>query len=113
MLRPLMAARVEKPDDPSGARITPRDVRPLMVVAGEAGERQVLGRSQSAVLAREDVVNLKGEFIVLLRHLAVLADAPGAPPDQTFEAKVHSRAQLAVRTFFRAWRALDFISDNT
>ncbi|MGH9601306.1 MAG: hypothetical protein ACRD24_02855, partial [Terriglobales bacterium] len=61
--------------------------------------------------ARNDVVNLKGEIVVFLWHLAVLANAPSAPPDQLFKAKVHSNAQWAARLFLRALRALDFMSD--
>ncbi len=75
--------------------------------------RQVSGDGQPAVLERQDVVNLKEQNVIILRHPAILTNALGAPPDQTFEAKVHGYARLAGRTFLRAWRALDFISDST
>jgi len=51
-----------------------------------------MGCGQPAVLAREDVVNLKLKVVVLLRHPAVLTDVLSAPPDETFESKVHSSA---------------------
>lgn len=97
MLWPLIAARVEQADDPSGQRITPGDVRAFVVIAGKAGERQVPRDGQATVFARQDVVNLKGKFVSFLRRPAVLADAPGAPPDQAFEAQVHGRVRLVVR----------------
>ena len=40
-------------------------------------------------LAPNDMVNLDGEVVVFLRHLAILTNAPGATPNQAFEAKLH------------------------
>lgn len=65
------------------------------------------------MFARQDVINLKREFVVFLRYLAILTRSLSAPPDQTFETNVHGNAQLALRTFLRALRAFDFMSDNT
>jgi hypothetical protein len=42
------------------------------------------------VLAPNDMFNMDGEVVVFLRHLAILTNAPGSTPNQTFEAKVHS-----------------------
>lgn len=62
---------------------------------------------------RQDVINLKREFVVFLRQLAILTGSLSTPPDQAFETKVHRDAELAPRTFLRALRAFDFMSDNT
>lgn len=104
---------MEKPDNAFGKRITSRDVRPFMVVAREACQRQVLGSSQSAVLTRQYVINLKREFVVLLRQPAILTGSLSAPPDQTFETNVHRDGELVPRVFLRALRAFDFMRDNT
>ena len=66
------------------------------------------------MLPREYVVDLKPEFVVFLFHLTVLARIVGAPPNQTFEAKIHRDAERAGRTLVERsfLRAFDFISDN-
>lgn len=93
MLLPLMASWMEKPDNSPGARITSGDVRPLVVVAKETSQRQIPGRRWTIVLARNNVVNLKGKVVVISRHPAVFTDVSGATPNQTFQAKVHGDAQ--------------------
>jgi hypothetical protein len=93
MLLPLMSARMEKPDNSSGTRIASRNVRSLVIVAEKTSQRQVASGGLAVVFARNDMVDLKREVVVFLRHLAVLTNAPGATPNQTFEAKVHSHIQ--------------------
>jgi hypothetical protein len=90
MLRPLMAARVEKADNSSCARIASGNVRAFVIVTEKTGEGQVSGNRQAAVLARNNVINLKGKVIIRLQHPAIFTEMPSAPPDKTFEAKFHS-----------------------
>lgn len=66
-----------------------------MVVAGEAGECQVLGWGWAAMFARDDVIDLEGKNVVLLRHLAILTDALGAPPNQTCQARIHGEGLVS------------------
>jgi len=93
MLTPFVAAWMEEPEDSPRAGITPRDVPPFVVVAEETSQRQIPGGRLAVVFARNDVVNLKGEVVVFLRHLAVFTDVPGTTPHHTFEASVHSNVQ--------------------
>ena len=64
-----------------GETITSRDVRPFVVVARKACKRQILGSSKPAVLTRKNVINLKREFVVLLRQPAIhrLAERAARP----------------------------------
>lgn len=113
VLPPPVAAWMKKRDNALGETVTSRDVRPFMVVAREACQRQVLGSSQPSVLTRQDVINLKREFVVLLRQPAILTGSLSAPPDQTFETNIHRDGKVAPRVFLRALRAFDFRRDNT
>lgn len=88
-----MSARMEKADYSSGTRIASRNVRPFVIVAEKTSQCQIAGGGWTVVFARNDMVNLEGEVVVFLRHLAILTNAPGATPNQPFEAKVHSHFQ--------------------
>lgn len=81
MLRPLMAARMKKSDDASRTRIASGNIRAFMVVAEKTGQCQVSSSGQAAVLARNNVVNLKREIIVGLEHLAIFTEVSSTPPD--------------------------------
>jgi hypothetical protein len=56
------------------------DVGAFMIVAGKTGQGQVLHARWTAVLARNDMVNSKGEGIELLRHLAVFTAGMSSLP---------------------------------
>lgn len=90
MLLPLMPTWMEKPNDSPSARITPSDIRPLVVVTEETRQRQISRSRWAIVFAGNDVVYLKGKIVVFLRRLAIFAGIPGATPNQTFQAKIHS-----------------------
>jgi hypothetical protein len=65
------------------------DVRPLVEVVIQAGQRQVLGDSRSVVLLGNDVVDLEGQNVERLRQPTVFAGVFGAVPNQTFQCLVH------------------------
>lgn len=62
-----------------------------MIVAREAGETKIAGAGRAAVFAGDDVVDLKGKFVVLLRELAVFAAAARSPPYQCYQFSIHAR----------------------
>ena len=80
MLCPLVSPRVEQSNDVSAISVYARDVRTLVVVAGEAGKCKVVGGVGAVVLTCDDVVDLKSEQIELLRYATILADIVGALP---------------------------------
>lgn len=80
---------MEQWNDVSAIGVDSRDVWTLVVVAGEAGKRQVLEVVRAVVLARDDVVDLKLEQVVLLRDETVLAVVIGAPPYAADVRRVH------------------------
>jgi hypothetical protein len=77
-----VAAWVKEADDFSFADIDAGDVRPLVSVAVEAGERQVASGGEAAVFPSDNVIDLERDAAEILVELAVFAAAPGAPPDE-------------------------------
>jgi len=58
----------------------------------DAAQGQVVGYCLALVLARDDVVDLKGSWIEGLRDEAVFAGAAGPVPDQFDERSLHESA---------------------
>ena len=63
MIAPSVLAWVEKPDEVAGGHITPGDVRALVPVAVEAGERKIFDGRITAMLARDNVIDVKRQGI--------------------------------------------------
>lgn len=85
-----MTARVEEAGDAPGLRVNSSDIRSLVVITGKTTQSQILSRSLAVVFAGYDVVNLERQFVVTLRHLAVLAHLLRALPDMLFKRKGHA-----------------------
>jgi len=99
MARPRVTSRMEKSHDPARLGIDTGQVRSLVVIAREAGQREVSRDRLAAVLLGDDVVDFEIELIALLRHLAILAQAPGAVPDVLKERSFHGRSGVASGLF--------------
>ncbi len=80
MLCPLVSPRVEQSNEFSAISVYARDVRALMVVAGKAGKRKVVGGVGAVVLTCDDVVDLKSEQVEWLTYATILADVVGTRP---------------------------------
>jgi len=80
MLCPLVSPRVEQSNELSAISVYARDVRALVVVAGKAGKRKVVGGVGAVVLTCDDVVDLKSEQIEWLSYATILADVVGTRP---------------------------------
>jgi hypothetical protein len=85
MIFPPVSSRVEQSNDVTAIAIYSDNVRPFVVVAGEAGEREVIGLVRSVMLTRDDVIDLKCEQVERLRHTEVLAGPFGASPNPIYE----------------------------
>ncbi len=65
------------------------EVWALVPVASRAGQGQVAESGFPAMLAGDDVVDLKGQSVRRLGQLAVLAQAPGTDPNTLFQVVSH------------------------
>jgi hypothetical protein len=63
MVAPSVLARVEEPDEFACVRIVSGDVRTLVPVAVEASQGKIVGDRYTAMLACDDVVDVKGKRI--------------------------------------------------
>ena len=91
MLLPNILAGVEQSRQQPRVGVEAADIRPLVEVVIQAGQRQVFGDGRSVVLLGNDVVDLEGQNVERLRELTVFTGALGAVPNQTFSAPRSSR----------------------
>jgi len=63
MIAPSVLAWVEKGDEVASGHITPADVRALVPVAVEAGQCKIVDGRGTAMLARDNVVDVKRQGI--------------------------------------------------
>lgn len=96
--RPLVTARIEEPRAPARFGIDAGKVRTFVMVVGEASERKVAGDRLAPMLFGDDVIDLKGNFIVDLRHPAILTTVVSALPNQLGKSDVHGNSSAAVGT---------------
>jgi hypothetical protein len=106
VLRPDILPWMKEACQLSGLRIKSRDVRPLVLVAVQAGQRQIRGGRWSAVLLGDDMIDLERKGIEELEHPAVFAGVVRPAPDEVFQGWVHGN-QAASKSR-RDLRALDF-----
>lgn len=81
MAAPAILAGVEEPHPAAGLRVQPRDVRPLVAVAEEAGQGEVFGDGGAFVLAGDDMINGLGQRREGLGQLAAFVAGVGTLPD--------------------------------
>src|SRR5262245_21696248 len=103
---PIVATRMEKPNDASGSRINTGQVRSFPIVACEAGLCQIIRAGSAAVYFGKNVVDLEGALVGLLGEQAILAGGAGALPNSALERSFH--AQFVARPSLSALRAFDF-----
>ena len=90
MLKPTVAARVKQWNCLPANSIEARDVRPLVMVARIARQREILFQGRPLMLLRDDMIDLKSEPIKRLWHLTVLARAARARPNQLLKRLFHA-----------------------
>ena len=89
VIGPNIISGIEEAHSHSPRSIEAGDIRPLVVVAVQACEREVVQFVGTSVLFRDDVVHLEGQGIVPLRHSAILADSTGSSPDRFTGLSIH------------------------
>jgi hypothetical protein len=81
-------------------------VRTFVAIAVQAGEGEILKNSEPSMLARNDMVDVKGQRIDGSRKVAILTSILGTTPDVPDNIPVHGLWRL--RCFLlRASRAFD------
>lgn len=65
------------------------EVRPLVAIAGKAGQGQIARRIGPAVNDGDDMVHFKRERVVLLRQPTVFAGGFRTPLDELDEVSIH------------------------
>lgn len=78
VLAPDIATRMEQSHHLAAHGIDGSLARSLAQGAGNARERQVVGDRRTASLDRNDVVDVKGRFLTLLRQPAILTPPTGS-----------------------------------
>lgn len=91
VLRPNVAPGMEQADDLTGFGINASDVRPLETVAVNAGQGEVIKSGCSAMLPRNNVIDLERCGVKGGGQSTVFAARCGALPNLPYEIGVHLR----------------------
>ena len=86
---PAVAARMIELSNLTCCLVDSNEVWALIPVASRAGQGQVAQLGFPAMLAGDDVVDLKGQSVRRLGQLAVLAQPPGTGPNTLFQVVSH------------------------
>ncbi len=86
---PAVAAGMIEFGDLICSFVDSNEVWALVPIASRAGQGQVAQLGFPAMLAGDDVVDLKGQSVSRLGHLAVLAQPPGTDPNTLFQVVSH------------------------
>ncbi len=105
--RPLVTARVEKPDLLATARIDAGQVGTFVVVVRQASEGQIGGDCVAAMLFGYDMVDLKASRGESLRQPAILTGVACASPHENRKGLIHSVYEARWGFFWSACRALE------
>lgn len=97
MFIPAILPGVEEPRQLTAVRINSGEIRPLVAIAPQSGERQIVSRAQTAVLPGDNVVDGKGSHMDRLRHMTVFAAFTGTLTNFDQEIPVHSFRPLRGR----------------
>lgn len=81
VIDPDIPAGMEKGDQGAVGRVDPCKIRPLVEVAPVARQREILGGVRPAVLLRDDVLDLEGEALRILKEETILAPSAGPSPN--------------------------------
>jgi len=71
-----------EPHNPAGDRINPSDIGSFMIIASKTSEAGIAGRSGTAMLLSNDVIDLMRQRAIILRKLAILASIPRPASNQ-------------------------------
>ena len=110
MAVPLLPPGVKQRGNLAGQRIDSRDIRPLVLVAVQATPREVAEDGWATVLLSNNVIDLKGQRIMDVRHPTIFATTICEPTER---ARQRSGHHVCFFPFdFSARRALDLRIPN-
>jgi len=89
VVRPAVFARVKQPHYLTAVGIDTSYIRPFVAVAIVASESEIAFGTLSAMLPRDDVVDLKWQVVEMLWHLTVFAGPSSALPNVLLKGAVH------------------------
>ena len=90
MVFPIVLAGMKQPDNLTRLGIHPSNIRSFVVVTCETREREIPQFVTAVMFAGNDVIDLKGQHVMLLRHPAVLAERTCPLPHLIDEHLLHS-----------------------
>jgi hypothetical protein len=88
--RPLVAPWMKEPSDLASCRVHTGNVWTLMIVAREAGKREIACNRSASMFPCDNVIDLMRQRDAALRKFAVLAARCSAVPDELFEVGIHA-----------------------
>jgi hypothetical protein len=86
---PILPARIKEANDVAGSGIDAREIRALVQIARHTGPRSVFMSVRAVMDLGDNMVELKRQVVVDLRHLAVFATMSRASADQVGGGSVH------------------------
>lgn len=81
MLAPDIRSRMKQANQLASFGVDAGNVRTFVAIAVETGEGEILADGGSSVLARNDVIDPKGQPVLRMRNAAILTAVPGPVPD--------------------------------
>jgi hypothetical protein len=94
VIGPLIASRMKEADNLPRLGINPGQIRTLTEITAVARERQVIGIVGSAVLLRDDVLDVMPQFAMCLAQAAVFAPLASPAADEVPRGRVHLLLKL-------------------
>jgi hypothetical protein len=93
--RPCVGARIEQASQYAGLWIEAGEVRTFVAIACETCQRKIGLDGKAAVFLRLGVFDFKGQWIELLRHLAVFASRIRPLPNESPKRSLHQVVPFA------------------
>jgi len=91
VIPPCICSRVEEANEFACLRIKPSNVGPFEAVAMDAGEGEIRLRTCAAVLAGDDVIDLKRSRMYRSRQLTIFASRAGSLPNPADELRIQCK----------------------
>jgi hypothetical protein len=91
VLAPDVRSRVKQTHDFAAHWIAASDIWPLVPIAVEAGQGQIINLSCTVMLSCNDMIDLKRKTVVRKRNQAVFAPLSGSLPNFLNQPRVHGR----------------------
>jgi hypothetical protein len=96
MIVPVLLSRVKQQNDVTGLWVDSRKVRALVAIAVTKREGQIFQHAGTAVLERNDVIEMERQLCEGFREAAIFASVPGPGTDGFVYRLIHVPIQPVV-----------------